>query len=182
MNSGKRFESAIKNSVPAYCLYYRLPDPPQSFNQSNTLRFSWKNPCDAFIFDSQSSIFYALELKTTKSKSFSFEDINIEGKQPSRMIHKHQILALKDYADFKNVVSGFIFNFRNEDNNIEITYFQGISDFLIMVERIGKKSFNEKDLLEYSPMEIVGNKKRVHYTWDIDKFLKEIDKLKKITF
>ena len=174
MNSGKRFESAIKNSVPSYCIYIRLPDSPQAFNQSSALRFSWKNPCDIFGFDSHSSIFYALELKTTKNKSFSFEDINIKEKQPSKMIHKHQILALKDYSNYDNVVSGFIFNFRDDNNNIEVTYFQFISDFLIMIDSINKKSFNEKDLLNYNPINITGSKKRINYTWDIDGFLRDM--------
>lgn len=171
INSGKHFENTIKSSIPDYCLYYRLPDPPQSFNQSSSLRFSWKNPCDCFIFDSHSSIFYCLELKTTKNNAFSFEDINIEEKQPAKMIHKHQILALLDSSRFNNVCAGFIFNFRNESKHIETTYFHKIDDFLRMINEINKKSFNEKDLLKYNPIEIIGKKKRVNYLWDIDKFL-----------
>lgn len=174
MNTGKRFENAFKSSIPNHCLYYRLPDPPQSFNQSSTLRFSWKNPCDVFLFDSHSSTFLTLELKTTKNSSFSFEDINIEKKQASKMIHRHQILALKEYSKFKNVVSGFIFNFRNDKNNTEITYFQSINDFLNMLSAISKKSFNKKDLEKFKPILITGNKKRVNFKWDIDNFLTKV--------
>lgn len=174
MNSGKKFEYTFKSSVPDYCLYYRLPDPPQSFTQSSTLRFSWKNPCDLFLFDSHSSTLLTLELKTTKNSSFSFEDIYIEEKQPSKMIHKHQILALKEYSNLKNVISGFIFNFRNDSYNTEVTYFQSICNFLNMVNVIDKKSFNEMDLLKFNPVLMKGDKKRVNYTWDIDGFLKEV--------
>ncbi len=171
INSGKKFENAIKSAIPDYCIYYRLPDAPQSFNQSSSLRFSWKNPCDCFIFDTHSSIFYALEMKSTKNNSFSFEVINIEEKQPSKMIHKHQILALIEYGKYNNVFAGFLFNFRNEESGNEITYCQSICDFVKMISEINKKSFNEKDLLKYNPIEITGNKKRINYVWDIDKFL-----------
>lgn len=110
-------------------------------------------------------------MKTTKNNSFSFEDINIEEKQPSKMIHKHQILALLDYAKYNNVKVGFLFNFRSEESVTEVTYYQNICDFVRMISEINKKSFNEKDLLKYNPIEITGKKKRVNYVWDIDKFL-----------
>lgn len=174
MNAGKKFENTFKSSVPDYCVYWRLRDSPQSFNQTSALRFSWKNPCDCFIFDSKKGFFYALELKTTKGNSFSFEDINIKEKQPSRMIHKHQIIALRDYGEYDRVFSGFIFNFRNEKENTQTTYFQDIDDFITMTNEVNKKSFNKKDLLKYNPIEIAGTKKRVNYKWDIDKFLKNM--------
>ena len=112
-----------------------------------------------------------MELKTTKNGSFSFEDISIEGKQPSKMIHKHQIMALIEYGKYANVFAGFLFNFRNEESGKEITYYQSICDFIRMINEINKKSFNENDLLKYDPIEINGKKKRVNYLWDIDKFL-----------
>lgn len=170
-NSGKVFEEDFKNSVSPRCLYHRLKDPPQSFNQGNNLRFSWKNPCDAMIFDTNNRIFYTLELKSTKSKSMSFEDINIKEKQPNKMIHKHQIESLLEFSKLNNVRSGFIFNFRDEDNNTQTTYYQEINDFIRMTDEIDKKSFNEKDLINYSPILIYGEKKRSHYKWDLDKCL-----------
>lgn len=154
-------------------MYYKLPDPPQSFNQSSSLRFSWKNPCDCFIFDSHSAILFCLELKTTKNGAFSFEDINIEEKQSTKMIHKHQILALSDYGKYEHVHTGFLFNFRNDKEGNEKTYFQTINDFLIMTSNVGKKSFNDKDILKYNPIEIEGNKKRINYTWNMGKFLSD---------
>ena len=87
------------------------------------------------------------------------------------MIHKHQIMALIDYGKYANVRAGFLFNFRNEEAVNEITYYQSICDFVKMINEINKKSFNEKDLLKYNPIEITGNKKRTNYVWDIDKFL-----------
>ena len=43
-----------------------------------------------------------------------------------------------------------------------------------MVKAIGKKSFNEMDLLLNYAIKIVGTKKRVNYTWDIDSLLNKL--------
>lgn len=112
------------------------------------MRFSSKQPCDIFLFDGNTRLFYALELKTTKSGSFSFEDIHCDEKQPTKMIHKHQINSLQELSKYDYVVSGFIFNFRDENNGVERTYFQEIWDFFDMIGSIDKKSFNEKDLVK----------------------------------
>lgn len=90
------------------------------------------------------------------------------------MIHKHQIVALLEYGKFTNVCAGFLLNLRNEESGNEITYYQNICDFVRMTSEINKKSFNEKDLLKYNPIEIIGKKKRVNYYWDINKFLSEL--------
>lgn len=152
-------------------MYHRLPDPPQSFNKTNSLRFSWKNPCDNFLFDSNTRTFYTLELKSSKSKSFSFEKEKNTCK--SANIHYHQIEALSIFAEFTYVVSGFIFNFRYEDRAIETTYFQNISDFNIMIDALGKKSFNESDLLKYNPVLIEQTKMRTNYKYNVGKFLQD---------
>lgn len=90
------------------------------------------------------------------------------------MIHKHQIMELLNYSKFENVRAGFLFNFRDENIGTEETYFQEINNFIKMTVGINKKSFNRKDLIQYNPVEIIGKKKRVNYSWDINKFLSEI--------
>ena len=169
-NSGKNFEQQFKISVPEYCLLHRLKDSAQSFNQSNLTRFSWDNPCDFFLFDSISHILYCLELKTTKNKYMTFEDIDSDEKQ-TKMIHKHQILSLLNFAKFENVMAGFIFNFRDEVHNMERTYFQDIESFDKMCKSINKTSFNEMDLILNCAVKIHGTKNRVKYVWNIDEFL-----------
>ena len=173
-NPGKIFEEDFQNSIPPYCLIHRLVDPPQSFHKNNNLRFSWKNPCDYHVFDSKNRTFWALELKSTKAKSLSFEDINIDGKQPNKEIHKHQIEALIKYGKFNGVQSGFILNFRDEKNRTQKTYYQNIKDFVDMTSNIGKKSFNERDLINYNAVRINGNKKITRYVWDFDSILNSI--------
>lgn len=167
MNEGKKFELTFKNSVPDYCLVIRLNDSAQAFKKSNLARFTPKNKCDFVVFNSLSQILYCLELKSTKYKSISFEDIYSEENQ-EKMIHKHQILALKEFSEFKNVVAGFIFNFRDEVNKMERTYFQEIKDFLKMCKSINKKSFNELDLIAGGAIKLEGIKKRTNYTWNVE--------------
>lgn len=75
MNVGKVFESRIQKCVPDYAKIFRLPDSAQSFGKSRNLRFSRKNPFDYFMWDSSRHYLYALELKTVKGKSISFEKI-----------------------------------------------------------------------------------------------------------
>lgn len=169
-NSGKVFEQQFKISVPSYCLLHRLRDSAQSFNQSNLTRFTWDNPCDFFLFDSVSHILYCLELKTTKYKYMTFEDIDSDEPQ-NKMIHKHQILSLLEFAKFENVMAGFIFNFRDEEHNMERTYFQDVVSFNKMCKAINKSSFNEMDLILNGAIKINGAKKRVKYVWNIDEFL-----------
>lgn len=176
MNAGKKFEQAIKKSIDTdRVLYHRLSDSTGTFSGGEGLRFSVKNPCDAFLFDTKTRLLYTLELKSSKSKSFSFEDINCKDKQPTKMIHKHQIIGLKTFGEYDNVVSGFIFNFRDDVNNTQTTYFQSIQDFLTMTEQINKKSLNEKDLKAFNAYQIDGNKKRVNWTWNITKFLDDME-------
>lgn len=174
-NSGKIFENQFKKSVPDYCLLQRLNDPPQSFNQSNLTRFSIKNPCDFFMFDTNLQILHCWELKTTKYKSISFEKIDVDETQ-NKMIHKHQILSLIKFSDYKYVDAGFLFNFRDEKNNMERTYYQNINDFMIMYQKINKSSFNELDLLTNGAIKIEGTKKRKNYIWNIDTLLKILKK------
>ena len=170
-NVGKIFEQTIKSSIPDYCLLIRLPDPPHSFTQRSDTRFSIKNPCDYICYDSKSKMIYFFELKTTAYKSMSFEDIDSKESQ-NKMIHAHQIEGLTKFSKYDGVCAGFFFNFRDEVNNMERTYFQNIIDFNKMCCSINKKSFNELDLIMNNAIKIQGAKKRTRYTWDIDSFLK----------
>lgn len=167
-NSGKIFEDDFRKSVPDYCFLHRLKDAAQSYNKSENTKFAWENPCDFFIFDSNTHILYALELKSTKYKSMT---IQADKTDKSKMIKLHQIESLTNMSKYDGVMAGFVFNFRDEKNNMERTYFQNIIDFNNMYEKINKQSLNEMDLLLNGAVKINGTKKRVHYTWDLNEFL-----------
>ena len=172
-NSGKIFEIDFKNSINEdRCLLIRLNDQPQSFAKS--ARFSLKPPCDFVLYDSQTKLFIPLELKTTKFKSMSYEDINEENPN-SAMIHKHQLESLLSFSQYDGVKAGLLLNFRTEETDIQRTYYISIQNFLDMCKKINKKSVNEIDLITLGKaIKLDGEKKRIRYKWDIDGF---IDKL-----
>ena len=162
-NIGKVLEHNWKNSISDDVFYYRPPDSAQSFGSNQNLRFSAKSPCDCFMFNGD--FLYTLELKSVGTKSISFE----RKKSDKGVIHKHQIDNLKNFSTYKNIVSGFIFDFRLSDK----TYFCSINDFIIMINNLDKNSFNEKDLFEWcKPIEIKKKKLKVNYRYDINDFIK----------
>lgn len=163
-NIGKVFEDNWKKSVPDNILYYRPPDAAQSFQMSSKLRFSQHSPCDCMLFDGER--FYTLELKSAGTSSISFE----RTKEDNGVIHKYQIGSLFKFSEYKNVISGFLLDFRLSDK----TYFLEITEFLKLIECIDKKSFNEKDLLQFcTPIEIEKKKLKVNYRYNIQKFLED---------
>jgi penicillin-binding protein-related factor A (putative recombinase) len=86
------------------------------------------------------------------------------------MIRENQINGLSE-ASKHEMVAGFLFNFRNENND---TFFMLVDDFLDMIEWIGKKSFNVKDLenKENGAVRVDSTKKRTRYTYDIEGLIK----------
>lgn len=173
-NSGKVFEDDFKSSIDkGRCLLLRLNDQPQSFVKS--AKFSLKPPCDFVLYDSLTRIFVPLELKTTKYRSMSYEDINEENPNPA-MIHKHQLEKLLEFSNYNGVKSGLLLNFRTEKDNLQRTYYISIQNFLDMCKKVNKKSINEIDLLSIgNAIKVDGVKKRSRYSWDINSLL---DKLK----
>lgn len=167
-NVGKIFEEDFKNSIPDYALLYRLPDAAQSFGGSNKLRFSRKNPFDFILWDSKRHILYALEMKTVKGKSISFE----RDKDEEKEIHYHQINGLNEWNRFDGTICGFIIEFRQ----IETTIFLPIESFNLLIDLIDKKSFNYDDLKNNGiPYFVIPQKKkRTRYTYDINHLLMTI--------
>lgn len=171
-NVGKIFEEDFKKSIPSYCMVHRLKDTAQSYNRNVNTRFTWNNPCDFFIFSSQSHNLYAIECKSTKYKSMAFQT---EKDDTEKMIKYHQIQSLSDLSKYDGIVAGFLFNFRDEDNDSQRTYFQNINDFNRMCDEIQKKSFNEMDLILNGAVKINGNKKRTHYMWNIEELFRKLE-------
>ena len=109
---------------------------------------------------------YTLELKSVGTKAISFE----RNKVDNGIIHKHQIDTLVNFSKYKNVVSGFLLDFRLSEK----TYFIMIEDFICMINNIEKKSFNESDLFEWcNPIEIKKKRMKVNWKYDIVQFLKD---------
>ncbi len=166
-NVGKKFEQDFVKSVPVGIGVLRLPDAAQSFSGNNSLRFSWRNPFDFLFWNPHSLTLYALELKTVKGKSISFE----RTKEENREIHYHQIYGLEKFQSIGECVCGFIIEFRE----LEKTIFISIDEFFKIMNNIEKKSFNFGDLesLGINYITIPQQIKKTHYRYDVNSFLEE---------
>ena len=173
-NAGKVFEDDFRSSVDKdRCLLIRLNDQPQSY--AKTARFSLKPPCDFILYDSQTKLFVPIELKTTKYRSMSYEDINEENPN-NAMIHKHQLERLLEFSKYDGVKAGLLLNFRTDETKIQRTYYISIQNFLDMCQKINKKSVNEIDLLSIGKaIKVNGTKKRSRYIWNINELLDSLN-------
>lgn len=170
-NVGKRFESDVSSSVPSDIFVHRLRDSAQSYNNSKNTSFTWNNECDFFIY--RTPFMFAVECKSTKYKSMGVQFKKDDN--DSSMIKHHQIESLKKMSCYNGVFAGFLFNFRDEKNNCERTYWQEINDFCNMMIQIDKKSFNELDILTHNAIKLQGELKKTRYKWDIEKLLNDIE-------
>lgn len=171
-NVGKKFEEDFKKSVPIYSLLCRLPDSAQSFGGGSNLRFSAKSPFDFIMWDSKRHTLYALELKTVKENSITFE----RTKDDNGNIHFHQICGLKKWDEYDGIICGFIIEFRK----LETTCFIDIKNFEKLMDLIPKKSFTFDDLRKYDVdyFLIPQKKVRTRYRYDLDLFLSNIEQKK----
>ena len=121
MNTGKVFEQNFKKSVDESKIYYlRLKDSPASFGQdSSKVRFTADNPYDNFCFYERT--LFPLELKSTKSTSFSFQR---NKKEKGKNIKLSQIEGLTMASKYEGIYAGFIFNFDKGE-----TVWMNIKDF-----------------------------------------------------
>ena len=157
-NAGKKFEDCWKESANKLenIWIYRLRDNAASFGKGSNTRFTSYNMCDYIMWDDNTKTFYCLELKSTKSTSFSLH-----------CIRNNQIKELTE-ASKHDLIAVFIVNFINENND---TYFIEISDFNNMIKETQKKSFNIKDLERYNATYIKSKLKKTNYGYDVQDFV-----------
>ena len=86
------------------------------------------------------------------------------------MLRENQIKGLLD-ANKHNLIAGLLLNFRNENND---TFFLSIDRFLEMINKLGKKSLNVKDLENNNAVKIENHKKRTRYKYDIYKLMGDL--------
>lgn len=172
MNSGKRFENDWKKSIEdaKQIYYYRLKDSPAGFGQdSKFTRFTNRNPYDCYGF--YKFHLFPMELKHTKNGSIS---IQREKTEKNKMIKLHQIQGLAEASQYKGICAGFVFNFTNEEKDINHTYWLSIADFNCFLSENSKKSINEKDTIVYNGVLITTEKKRVNYTYNVLELLNSL--------
>lgn len=156
---GKKFENDVKKSCPNKCWMYRLRDNASSFANGASTRFTSSNICDYLLLDDETRTLFLIECKSTKETSMSFN-----------MLRDNQIQGLRE-ASMHNLVAGLLVNFRNEHND---TFFVPIDKYLDMIEKIGKKSFNVKDLMSIDATRVECQKKRTRYKYDIKKMINDL--------
>lgn len=149
-----------------------MNDNAASFSGGANTRFTSNNECDFIVFDTIRQNLLSAELKSTQSSlSYWREDFENDGKKHTFQIKRNQILGLKKWSSFKNVICGFIFNFRHKNN---ATFFVNIEDFLNYTSALSKRSINYNDVLQMNPIRIKDERKRTRYRYDIDKLLLEM--------
>ena len=166
---GKRFEEDFKSSCDeASTLLLRLKDATTNWSNAGTTRFTSEQPADYIAF--RDRIFYAFELKSTKSNSMTFWSKEFEQEDDTKKtynIRKGQVLGLQKMMDYPYVVAGLIFNFRERENK---TYFVHIKEFLRVTSLLPKKSFNYDEVQLMKPIEIYSIKKRTRHSYDMESF------------
>jgi len=166
-NQGKIFEDSFRDSIDqSKIYYYRLRDSASSFGGGNdSLRFSIKNDYDCFLYLYPN--YYPCELKSNQGTSFSIQK---EKEEKGKDIKLHQIEGLTKASNYNGIYAGLILNFRT----VEHTYWLDIKAFNEFNKNTIKKSINEKDIIEYGGVLIGQRKKKVRYSYDIDKMIEDI--------
>jgi len=193
-NEGKKFEEDFKNSCEKY-FTIKLNDSGGGWSQGEKTSFTPPNPCD-FILHAPPYII-PLELKSViGSGTISFSPVLysedkttlisapwIKNKNTTHLMIKHQqVTNLEKFHNKPLTISGFLFNFREKEMKTKIhpheVFFVHIMDFINFAEKNeGKKSLKRQEAREIG-IEIIGNKKRTRYKYDIEKFYKDIIKFK----
>ena len=146
-NAGKFFERAFADSAKNDGIFcYRLKDTDLSFNGNSVSKYTPSNLCDYFLFgnvdeNSDKGNLYAIECKSTKYMSMSIEAGN-EKTSGNKMIRSSQIQNLIKLSFYDGIESGFVLNFRDEDRNLDDTYYISIRDFVKFLDETNKKSKN----------------------------------------
>lgn len=173
-NFGKKFEqdfaAEAKKAKEGKIFVHRLKDTDMSYSQRITTYYTPKNICDYFLFFEGK--LYALELKTTTYKSISFD----RKEDDNKMIRLHQINDLTNLLQYNNIISGFVFNFKDEEKNTEKVYFMSIQDFNNFVYNTDKSSINATDIVLNGGIPIEATCKRKWFSYNVDKMIDDIDK------
>ena len=177
-NAGKKFEQLWKQSAEKQDLFIlRLNDSDMSFNPNKELRsrFTLKSPADFIMF--YNGHLFMLEMKSTHSKSISFQREPDDG----GMIKLHQISSLSNAGLHEDVVAGFIINFRVEEDGkpySEDTYFWPIEAFNDYFVSNDRKSAKPIDIVQHGGIIVKQEQKRKLYDYDVKKMLEDIIKEK----
>jgi len=170
LSPGKQFEKSFEDSAKKdKIFFYRIKDNTGAFNPkcmecpNSKTKFTVKNECDSFLY--QKPILLPLECKSTKSKSISLSD---------KIIKPQQIKRLTEWLEYNGILPGFIFNFRESNNQ---TYFLHIKDFNDYVANPNRKNKSSIPILYCKEvgLQIKNNILKTNYRYDIKDLLEQIN-------
>lgn len=168
---GKQFEQSIETSADEQkVFYFRVRDvyiPPEFRTKIRVPQ----NRYDALMFTG--NYMFTMEMKSTKDNKISFSE---------SMIKANQIKNLKMASEYDDVISGFLFNFREPDNKV---YFVHIDEFLKyknIAENKLDHTYKNKINRASMPMKICEEigyemrsvKKKVHYRYLVKEHLDKL--------
>lgn len=156
-NQGKGFETEIQTAFEAVtdCVAHRLKDQIGRYRGVS-------NPCDFFFY--HMPYFYAIECKSTKGASLSFNDIR----------EQEQIIDLHEIAQKRGVVAGFVIWFIDKDVTVFVRHDVVYEAYMKAKRGEGRKSIALADILQLSPSDyhiVDGKKKRKYFSYDMTSFI-----------
>jgi len=172
-NPGKTFETDFRDSCRASDIFIlRLNDTYLANCELGKGQFTPHNPCDYIMYDGKH--LYMFECKSTKYKSMSY---TLDPMNKNSMIPAHQISSLMDASTYPGIRAGFILNFRDEVTPANsLTYYLPIDGFSKFIMSTDKKSINKLDIVDNGGIIIEAKLKRVHFYYDVNKMITDIDK------
>lgn len=175
-NQGKVFEEDWKDSYDGLPFFYMRLKDSAKWEKGETARFTPENPCDSI----QHTIpfLWLLELKSTEGSGISFNKetpwLKDKERKSMPMIKPNQVSELSKAVSSEGIVAGFVLNFRERELKTRTepneVFFVHIKDFLNFAVSSGKSSISREDARDIG-VHIFGNKKKVHYTYDIQDFV-----------
>lgn len=179
-SKGKIFEDNFYESSQKQNIFiHRLKDTDLSFNGNSVSSFTPKNKCDYFLFSNLENgrgNLFGIECKSTKYPSMSISLSDEEDKSnTNKMIKFHQIKSLIKLSKNEGIYAGFVLNFRDEENNLENTYYISIQNFLEFLKETGKKSINKTDC-KLRGIVVESTLKRKYYNYNVEGMIQDIVK------
>lgn len=136
-----------------------------------------RNPYDTLMFDGKT--LFTFELKSTKSKSISFN-----GSNPH--IKEHQIEALESSSQYKGIVSGVVLNFREHGNQTYFIHIDELIRYITLAKSQAKHPYKCRedrkinrasislDICQEIGIEVLNVKKEVNYRYFIKNLTDEL--------
>lgn len=175
-NLGKKFEINFANSAKNDGLFiHRLKDSDLSFNNNPVSKYTPSNKCDFYLFgniQNDRGTLFGIECKSTGYTSIGIQRTPDD---PEKMIKAKQIDNLIELNLHDGIKAGFVLNFRDDECNLDNTYYISIEDFSTFLNETQKKSINKTDC-ELRGIRIESKLKRKNYGYNIKKMIEDIIK------